>query len=381
VKPTHRETLPLLPEGGAEEEPDIRGTFAALDFETANSFPPSPCSLGIAIVREGRILREYRRLITPPGPFRWFDAFNVRVHGIRPRDVEGAPEFPQVWEEAEALVRDLPLVAHNGRFDFEVLDLTLFHYGLRPVRNRLFCSLILAQRVWPDLPSKGLKAVSDHLGFRFRHHDALEDARACAFVAARALGCLGAADLPEAEDRLDLDFGAIFPRPEEEGRAAAYRKILDKAREQRRRRLFSDRDFWAPGAQGIHESPQARKRLGAALRAETEPLALNREHGTARFSGSGGQVYRTSLRGCDCLDYVTRRLPCKHMYRLALALRAFPLEATAETQGDRAKPQAALSASTPDRDGPRAGGTGGGDPPTPAASNPAPLQLGAKPVA
>lgn len=38
---------------------------------------------------------------------------------------------------------------------------------------------------------------------------------------------------------------------------------------------------------------------------------------TATIAGSGKSVYTTSFVKCSCGDFISRRLPCKHMYRLA----------------------------------------------------------------
>ena len=40
--------------------------FVAIDFETANAKRSSVCSVGIVIVRNGRIENELYRLIPPP---------------------------------------------------------------------------------------------------------------------------------------------------------------------------------------------------------------------------------------------------------------------------------------------------------------------------
>ena len=40
-------------------------SFAAIDFETANEFPTSVCSVGIVIVRDGEICDSFYSLIKP----------------------------------------------------------------------------------------------------------------------------------------------------------------------------------------------------------------------------------------------------------------------------------------------------------------------------
>ena len=61
------------------------------------------------------------------------------------------------------------------------------------------------------------------------------------------------------------------------------------------------------------------KRFQTAKRAECTPLSISKENQSGFFSGSHGQ-YNTSLETCECIDFIRRKLPCKHMYRLAFEL-------------------------------------------------------------
>ena len=44
----------------------------------------------------------------------------------------------------------------------------------------------IARRVWPELENHKLNTIADHLNVRFKHHDALEDAKMCAAILIRA---------------------------------------------------------------------------------------------------------------------------------------------------------------------------------------------------
>lgn len=43
--------------------------FAAIDFETANQYRTSVCSVGIVVVREGEIIDKFYSLIRPEPEF------------------------------------------------------------------------------------------------------------------------------------------------------------------------------------------------------------------------------------------------------------------------------------------------------------------------
>lgn len=70
---------------------------------------------------------------------------------------------------------------------------------------------------------------------------------------------------------------------------------------------------------GVNDSPDQIKRLASAKKSACTPLSLSPEDGGAIFSGSHG-TYSTTLESCTCVDFSRRKLPCKHMFRLAIEL-------------------------------------------------------------
>lgn len=64
------------------------------------------------------------------------------------------------------------------------------------------------------------------------------------------------------------------------------------------------------------------RRIEKAKSAETTPLSISVEEKFGKFSGSH-EVYHASLEFCECFDFKSRKLPCKHMYRLAMELGEF----------------------------------------------------------
>lgn len=168
--------------------------FTAIDFETASHRRDSACQLAAVRVRGGEIVDSAVWMIRPRPLF--FTRSNIRIHGITPDRVEAEPEFGELWPRISAQLGDDCLVAHNARFDLGVMLACLRSHG-RPVPTMQFtCTRAIARRAWPGRRSYGLKPLADWLGIRFRHHDALEDAVACAKV-------LGAAAVGQQADTLD----------------------------------------------------------------------------------------------------------------------------------------------------------------------------------
>ena len=89
--------------------------FAAIDFETANNERTSVCSVGVVIVRDGKIVDSFYSLIQPEPNYYCY--WNTKVHGLTQRDTDNAPVFPEVWAQIAPMIEGLPLVAHNKSFD------------------------------------------------------------------------------------------------------------------------------------------------------------------------------------------------------------------------------------------------------------------------
>lgn len=160
--------------------------FITLDFETATRHPDSPCQLGISIVRGG-VIAETRTWLIKPRNFPHFDYWNVKVHGIRAEHVARSPDFRSVWQEVSPLVDDQLVFAHNALFDMGVLRSTLSSYAMELPRLRYACSVQLARKVWPGLPSYSLGKICAWHGITFKHHDAGADAEATARLLIKAL--------------------------------------------------------------------------------------------------------------------------------------------------------------------------------------------------
>jgi DNA polymerase-3 subunit epsilon len=170
----------------------------ALDFETANPAPGNACQLGLAWIEQGRVTRVEERLIRPRD-MRFTFTF---IHGITAHDVQDASEFPEVLEEFRGELDGALVLAHNAGFDAGVMRGCARVYGVRQPRMRFLCTLMIARRVWPELPSKALKNVARYLAITFHHHNAAEDARACAEIALAAAQELGVSEVAEIPDRL-----------------------------------------------------------------------------------------------------------------------------------------------------------------------------------
>jgi len=156
--------------------------FTAIDFESANSSPSSPCAVGLVKVFDGKIVDSYQSLIQPPYPHDWFSPDNIRIHGIKPSDVVSAPSWETTLGEMLEFISDDVLVAHNASFDMSVLLASIETIDAEIPDLQYGCSLIMARKTY-NLESYRLNSVAYAIGHEdFDHHDALADSDACARI-------------------------------------------------------------------------------------------------------------------------------------------------------------------------------------------------------
>lgn len=156
--------------------------FTAVDFETANGFRGSPCAVGLSRVRQGQIVEEAFWLMRPPAGYDHFDPRNISIHGVTPEQVAGQPRFAEIFPQIEHFLGQDVLVAHNAAFDTGVLRSAL-EVSACPIPEYTYaCTVILSRRSY-SLPSYSLPFVAEAAGVELiNHHDAVEDARACAGI-------------------------------------------------------------------------------------------------------------------------------------------------------------------------------------------------------
>jgi DNA polymerase III subunit epsilon len=159
----------------------MRDAFFALDVETANPWYGSICQIGLVRCVGKEVVDEWNFLIDPEC---YFDYFNVQIHGITEEMVKGSPTINQVWPEVMAIIGD-SVVAHYGPFDRAAIN-----QAIQPPPDLAWLDAMrVVRRHWRDLSQRGfgLKPVCERLGFDFQHHDAVEDAKATAFIFNRVI--------------------------------------------------------------------------------------------------------------------------------------------------------------------------------------------------
>jgi DNA polymerase III epsilon subunit family exonuclease len=144
----------------------------------------------IAAVRvaAGRIVGEYSTLVNPR---RAIPRMITSLTGIANEAVGNAPYFEQVVPAVTASLGGRVFVGHNAMFDWRFVCAEMERCTGRTLTGRQFCTLRVARRLLPNLPSRSLCALADYFGVEMTtHHRALDDAVATARLLLRFLEIL-----------------------------------------------------------------------------------------------------------------------------------------------------------------------------------------------
>jgi len=151
--------------------------FIAIDFETANPKRVSACALGYAKVCNCKIIEKKGYLIKPVGGHA---SFQSEIHGIKEEHTFDKPEFGELFPEIQDIF-NYPLVAHS-LFDKQVLNALSDHFNLGLCFEYIDSSSV-AKAQLPNVKNCKLKTLVKYFGLpAFKHHDATEDAIACAKI-------------------------------------------------------------------------------------------------------------------------------------------------------------------------------------------------------
>lgn len=156
--------------------------YIVFDVETPNRYNDRMSAIGISVIEDGAITREYFSYVNPETQF---DPFNIQLTGIDESTVAHAPTFPELWKKIEPLMSSGILAAHNAVFDLGVLKKCLQDYGI-PWRStaKYCCTVQMGRRLVPGI-SHSLNVMCDHFGIALDHHQADSDSHACAEILLR----------------------------------------------------------------------------------------------------------------------------------------------------------------------------------------------------
>ncbi|NGX83846.1 exonuclease domain-containing protein [Aequorivita sp. KMM 9714] len=151
--------------------------YAILDIETTGGKYNEEGITEIAIYRfDGhKIVDQFSSLINPERPIQ---PFVVNLTGINNEMLRQAPKFYEVAKRIIEITDDCILVAHNALFDNRILTTEFDRLGY-PFEKQTLCTVELAKKLIPDMPSYSLGKLVRALGIPLTdRHRAQGDAKA-----------------------------------------------------------------------------------------------------------------------------------------------------------------------------------------------------------
>ena len=165
-------------------------TFVIVDLETTGvrASHDRILEIGAVKVRSDTVEDTFQTLIDPGCriPRRI-----TQITGITPADIAGEPEVSAVLPDFIEFAGDAVFVAHNCTFDWNFIRAELDRAGLPPLKNQKLCTLRLARRLLPGLPSRSLGNLIQFFELQpDSRHRALSDALATRQILDRLLSRL-----------------------------------------------------------------------------------------------------------------------------------------------------------------------------------------------
>ena len=77
---------------------------------------------------------------------------------------------------------------------------------------------------------------------------------------------------------------------------------------------------FGPWTEKDHQGKKQESAISKAQLSKTTPISVDYAAQTATFWGSSKEPYQTSLSNCTCSEFVRFKVPCKHIFRLAMEL-------------------------------------------------------------
>lgn len=158
---------------------DPSQAYVVVDVETTGGRGEHHRVTEIGAVRivDGAVVDRFQALLNPQ---RTIPPGIVRLTGITPDMVAGAPYFADVADDFEAFMRDAIFVAHNVEFDYGFIAREFARLG-RDFRYPKLCTCASMRKLYPGHRSYSLASLCARYGIPLRqHHRALCDAEAAA---------------------------------------------------------------------------------------------------------------------------------------------------------------------------------------------------------
>ncbi len=159
--------------------------YVVFDLETTGFNAASGDSIieiGAVKLKNGEITSKFDMLVKPPKPI---SERITNVTSITNEMVNDCPNEEEAIKEFISWVGDLPMVAHNAKFDTSFIEMCYKKYNLGEFKNIVIDTLALSRVLDTDATRHGLSAITKRYGVEFdeaSHHRGDYDALATGLV-------------------------------------------------------------------------------------------------------------------------------------------------------------------------------------------------------
>ena len=160
-------------------------TYVVFDLETTGfnaATGDSIIEIGAVKLKDGEIIDKFDRLIKPPTPI---SERITNVTSITNEMVKDCGNEEEAIKEFIEWTKDLPMVAHNAKFDTSFVEMCYKKYNLGEYKNTVIDTLALSRVLDQDASRHGLSYITKRYGVEFdeeSHHRGDYDALATGLV-------------------------------------------------------------------------------------------------------------------------------------------------------------------------------------------------------
>jgi DNA polymerase-3 subunit epsilon len=118
--------------------------FCIVDIETNGSNIDKHQIIEIAAlkIKNGKVIDAYESLVNCSE----INPHITNITGITAEDTKDSPNLKKVMYDFKTFLGDAVFIAHDVKFDYKFISLSMQKVGLAPLLNRSLCSLSLAER-------------------------------------------------------------------------------------------------------------------------------------------------------------------------------------------------------------------------------------------
>lgn len=148
--------------------------YVVFDLETTGLDPKTSriIEIGALKYKNNELVDELSILVNPKC---LIPSVITALTGIDDDTVKDAPTIEEALPKFLSFIEDLPLVAHNSRFDLSFIEENIIRLGLPMIKNSNIDTVYLARKYIKSVYNHKLETLKDYFRLTYSSHRSLED--------------------------------------------------------------------------------------------------------------------------------------------------------------------------------------------------------------